>query len=403
MLAKGIAIAQQALRCRVVCVWLLLAVSASAFGQAEQPSFGYLEGRILSIDLVQRRAEVHLEDGRHISADIGLPLPEDATSEGMPRFAEGQRVEIYFSQGPDNQRNYVVTDWIRRPVLYWLLALFFAMCVLVGGGRGLRAFVATLAELLIVLLFIVPRILGGANPTLVSLLGIGGMLILAIYFVHGLSWVSTAALFGTLVAVVVTMALGGLFTVWANLTGFGSEEAMMINIASEAVNMQGLLLAALLIGALGALTDITIVQASVVRELAHVNPTFSLLGLYQRGMNVGLDHIGSLVNTLVLAYAGAGLPLLVLLQLNDFTLARALNLELLAVEVVHTLVGSIGLILAVPLTTFVSSLMFRGDRLPLTMRDVEAGHSHALSPQDEQALQRARQLAILAPLAEEEH
>ena len=137
-----------------------------------------------------------------------------------------------------------------------------------------------------------------------------------------------------------------------------------------------MLLAGLLIGALGALTDITIVQASVVRELAHVNPAFSVDELYRRGMNVGTDHVGSLVNTLVLAYTGAALPLFVLLNLGEFSLSRALNIELVAAEVVHTLVGSVGLVLAVPLTTIVAALMFRGDKLELKDGELEHAHQH---------------------------
>ena len=169
------------------------------------------------------------------------------------------------------------------------------------------------------------------------------------------------------------MLLGIAFTEWAHLTGFGSEEAMMIGFGAGQVNLKGLLLAGLLIGAL---TDITIVQASVVRELAHVNPSFGLGELYKRGMNVGLDHIGSLVNTLVLAYTGAALPLFLLLNLNDFSVARALNLELVASEVVHTLVGSIGLVLAVPFTTLVAALLFRGDKRPLAEGELEHAHHH---------------------------
>ena len=142
------------------------------------------------------------------------------------------------------------------------------------------------------------------------------------------------------------------------------------------MSLKGLLLAGLLVGALGALTDITIVQASVVRELAHVNPELGWSELYRRGMNVGLDHIGSLVNTLVLAYVGSALPLLMLLSLNEFSVARALNIELVAAEVVHTLVGSIGLILAVPLTTLIAALLFRGDRLKLARGELEHAHSH---------------------------
>ena len=193
---------------------------------------------------------------------------------------------------------------------------------------------------------------------------------------HGLNWSTTAALVGTFMAVVITMALGVLFSNLSHLTGFGTEDAIMINAAAGQINLKGLLLAGLLVGALEALTDITIVQASVVRELAHVNPEFSIGELYRRGMNVGLDHVGSLVNTLVLAYTGAALPLLILLTLSDFSLARALNLELVAAEIVHTLVGSIGLILGVPITTYLAALLFRGDQLPMGPGELDYTHPH---------------------------
>lgn len=127
------------------------------------------------------------------------------------------------------------------------------------------------------------------------------------------------------------------------------------------------------------MTDITIVQASVVRELSHVNPGFSLRELYRRGMNVGLDHIGSLVDTLVLAYTGAALPLLVLLTPNGFGLRRALNFEFIVAKVVTTVVGSIGLVLAVPLTTLIAALLFRGDKLTLKRGELELSHGHGHS------------------------
>lgn len=294
----------------------------------------------------------------------------------MPQFKVGQQVELYFSANPNGGRQYVVSDWVRRPALIWLLGLFLIVSVVVARWKGLRAFISTGASLVIVVMFIVPQILNGWNPVLVSLLGVGGILILAIYFVHGLNWSTTAALFGTFVAVIATMLLGIGFTEWAHLTGFGSDEAMMINAGSEQVNLKGLLLAGFLIGALGALTDITIVQASVIRELAHVNPNFTTLDLYTRGMRVGNDHVGSLVNTLVLAYTGAALPLFILLSMNEFSVTRALNIELVASEVVHTLVGSIGLVLAVPFTTFVAALMFRGDKLPMIEGELDHAHHH---------------------------
>jgi uncharacterized membrane protein len=168
---------------------------------------------------------------------------------------------------------------VRRPALGWLVALFAVVSFAVAGFKGLRAFVSTAASLAIVIAFIVPQILAGANPVLISLLGVGGILVLAIYFVHGVTWSTSAALAGTLIAVVVTMVLALVFTDLARLTGLGNEDAILLR-RRPTGGAAGLLLAGLLIGALGALTDITIVQASVVRELAHTDPSLGLRELY---------------------------------------------------------------------------------------------------------------------------
>lgn len=364
---------------RFAATILTLAVllnAGQAFAQATpDDKYGYLEGRIVKLDLEANTAIVNVKSGLLVSANLGYYLagPDDV---GPPRFQVGDRVELYYSPGPSGDRVYVVSDWVRRPSLLLLTALFLVVSVVVARFKGLRAFLATGVSLVIVIAFIVPYIIAGHNPVLVSLVGVGGILMLAIYFVHGLSWSTTAALVGTFAAIVVTLVLGLVFSDLAKLTGFGTDEGMMISFAAVQVNLKGLMLAGLLIGALGALTDITIVQASVVRELAHVNPAFGLAELYRHGMNVGLDHIGSLVNTLVLAYTGSALPLLVLLFINDFSTSRALNLEMVAAEVVHTLVGSIGLVLAVPFTTLIAAAMFRGARLPLIAGELEHGHHH---------------------------
>ncbi len=342
-------------------------------------SYGQVEGRIVAIDPETCLATVRLADGQELQAALGEAWDDDFGVNpyaAIPEFKEGEDVQVYFSTGPDGNLQYNVEDWIRRPALLWLTLLFLVVSVAVGRGKGLRAFISTGASLAIAVLVVIPGILAGYHPVPVSLLGVNSMLVMAIYFVHGVNWSTSAALIGTFLTVVVTMALGLLFTDLAYLTGFGSHEASYISLSAAQVNIKGLLLAGLLIGALGALTDITIVQASVVRELAHVNPGFSLRDLYGRAMNVGLDHVGSLVNTLVLAYTGAALPLLVLLTVSETGLLRALNLESVAAEIVTTLVGSIGLILAVPLTTFIAAAMFRGDRIPVAPGELEHGHHH---------------------------
>jgi uncharacterized membrane protein len=353
-------------------------VGAAPAAPAHTPSeFGYLEGRI--VDIIERaapphRALVQLGNGRVIDAQ--LPMDDPYSTFEYPDYRIGERVEVYYSPGPDGRVSYVVSDWVRRPALFWLVALFALVSFLVARFKGLRAIASTAASLAIVILFIVPQILAGANPVLISLIGVGGILVLAIYFVHGLSWSTTAALAGTFLAVLVTMGLGIVFTDLSHLTGLGTDDALLLMAAAPQVALKGLLLAGLLIGALGALTDITIVQASVVRELAHIDPTLSARELYRRAMNVGRDHVGSLVNTLVLAYTGAGLSLLILLNVGEFSLARAINLEIVASEVVHTLVGSIGLVLAVPITTILAAVLFRGDRLPLASGELTHAHHH---------------------------
>jgi len=342
--------------------YLILTLLLSYLAAAQGDEFGYIEGRIIAINEARNVAIVALPD-RTVEAQLGSGFFMDQ-GRPLPEFRKGQRVELYYAPGPDGQRQYYVADWVRHPALIWLLGLFVLVAVAVARGRGLRAVFATSASLAVVIAFIVPGILAGHNPLLISLVGAGGILIMAIYFVHGVNWSTTAALAGTFIAVVITMGLGIAFSDLAHLTGVGDDKAMFIGFGAPQVALKGLLLAGLVIGALGALVDITIVQASVVRELAYANPNFGLRELYQRAMKVGLDHIGSLIDTLVLAYTGAALPLLLLLHLGEaVTPLRALNLELVATEVVRILVGSIGLILAVPLTTLLAALLLRGDRL----------------------------------------
>jgi len=362
-----------------------VAIALAGTGTAQSPgpassepsAIGWIDGTIRTVvreGTGSGTALVELSNGRVIEAR--LPGQDPMAGYELPPFEAGDRVEVYYSPGPNGDRVHVVADWVRRPALAWLIGLFLLVSVVVARFKGLRAFLATAASLAIVIGFVVPRIVAGAHPVPISLLGVGAILILAIYFVHGVSWSTTAAMIGTFLAAVVTMLLGIVFTDLAHLTGFGSEDAAMIAATAPNIALRGLMLAGLMIGALGALTDITIVQAAVVRELAHADPDWDVRALYQRGMNVGLDHIGSLVNTLVLAYTGAALPLLVLLGQGEIGFARAVNLELIAAEVVHTLVGSIGLVLAVPVTTLIAAFMFRGDRLPLAPGELDHAHTH---------------------------
>lgn len=368
-------------------IWLMLLALLGPLGLAQAA----LEGRIVAINDAADIALVQLPSGAVIEAQ--LPTLGVFQSEAMPRFQVGQRVELALTHSPDGV-SYEVVDWVRRPVLLQLAGLFLAVILVVAQWKGLRAFIATSLALVVVVGFIIPQIMAGWPPVLVALVGIGSMSVLAIYLVHGFSWSTTAALLGTLVSLLITYLLGALAMRWAHLTGFGIEGALILSRGAPQLDLRALLQAGLVIGALGALTDTTIIQASVVRELSHINPLLGLGELYRRGMNVGRDHIGSLVNTLVFAYSGAALPLFILFTVNEVGFRRALNSEFIATEVIFMVVGSIGLIISVPLTTLIAAAIFRGDRLP--MRAAEHHHAGFIGREAQLAFQRERQLELLA-------
>jgi uncharacterized membrane protein len=180
---------------------------------------------------------------------------------------------------------------------------------------------------------------------------------IALYLSHGVNVRTTSAVLGTLASLAITALLALLFVELTQLTGFASEEATYIRVASANINLQGILLGGIIIGSLGVLDDVTVTQASAVWELHLANPTLGRRNLYGSAIRIGRDHIASTVNTLVLAYAGAALPLLILFTIAEAKLADVLTGEIVAEEVVRTLVGSIGLVASVPITTALAVLV----------------------------------------------
>jgi uncharacterized membrane protein len=207
----------------------------------------------------------------------------------------------------------------------------------------------------VLLIFILPAILDGRSPVLVAVFGSAAIAFLALYAAHGFTRMTTVALIGTLAALTLTAVLSGMVVGFASFTGFTSDEASLLTLF-EGIDVRGLLLAGIVLGAAGAIDDVTVTQASAVWELKAANPAFQVTELFRRGLRVGRDHIASTVNTLLLAYAGASLPLLVLFVLSEQSLGTVANSEVMAVEIVRTLVGSIGLVAAVPFTTWLAAV-----------------------------------------------
>ena len=332
----------------------------------------YLEGRVIRIASAPKELaapqdlEVRLGSGKLISV-----------SDDNRRFNVGDNIEIYPTLGPGNEFIFYASDFIRRTPIVILVVVFVVIAGIVGRGKGLRAVLGMAFSLAVIILAMVPAIVSGVNPVLVAVLGASAILASSVYFVHGFNWTASSALVATIAAAIVTLLLAVGFSSLAKLTGLGAEEGVYIMQAAQQagvdLNLRGLLIAGILIGSLGALVDSTVAQAAVVRELSNLNPKLEWQKLYKSGMSVGFDHIGSLVNTLVLANVGSSLPLWVLFTLGHTSFTRVVNLELVASEIVHALVGSIGLILAVPLATLLAAFVFRGGRHPGS----DGVHSHA--------------------------
>ena len=237
-------------------------------------------------------------------------------------------------------------------MLLWVLAgVFAAAVVLLGGLRGGRALIGLFTSMLVLGLFTLPAIIEGQPPVMVACITAGLITYAALYLAHGFSPMTSVAVLGTLAALSITIVFGAVFIELARFSGFASEESFFIQAVAGDVDLHGLLLAGLVIGALGAIDDMTVTQASVVLELRSASPALSARALFASAMRVGRDHVASTVNTLFLAYAGASLPLLVLFVVGNLPLFDVMNSEIVATEIVRTLVGSLGLVASVPITT----------------------------------------------------
>jgi uncharacterized membrane protein len=280
-------------------------------------------------------------------------LPGSARSEP---YRVGDEVVVAQFTGPAGGFAVVSEAW--RVPWIGLLAVVFALAVLVVGGlRGLRALVALALTLVVVVRIVVPLLLAGWDPVLLAVVVAAAVTVATFAITEGFNRVTVAATLGTLVALAITAFMAAGFNAAARFTALrGSEEvSFLIPLIGERANLDGILLAATVFGALGVLDDVTVTQAAAVEQLHAADPGGGRASVVARAMRVGRSHIAATVNTLMLAYLGAGLPLILLFALSGQTALNVLNGELLAVEVIRALVGSIGIVAAVPLTTVVAA------------------------------------------------
>lgn len=274
-------------------------------------------------------------------------------------FRPGDRVYLQRTVGPDGDRFYV-SDFVRTTPLVLIAALFLGLVVLIGRGRGLRSLAGTLFSLIVIFAFVLPQIIAGRDPVTVSVVGSILLLAISTYLVYGWNPKAHAAVVGMMLSLVLTGGLAWLFVGWTRLTGLSVEESSYLVMELGAgLNFRGLILGGIIIGSLGVLDDICVGQASAVFELVNANRNMSWTELFRSSLNIGRDHIAAMVNTLLLAYVGAAMPLMLVFSIYQEPLWRRINREPIAEEIVRTLVGSVGLVLAVPISGLIASLMAR--------------------------------------------
>ncbi len=292
--------------------------------------------------------ELELDEGPDAGETTTLNYVE---TPGAADLSEGDAIVVGLSPQAPPEFRYYFADFQRESPLLVLLIIFVASVLLLGRLSGLRALIGAGVSLMVIVSFLIPALVEGTSPIAVALAAASVIAVLALYVTHGINHRTNVAFLGTMASLGLTALLASAFVAGTNLTGLVNEEVSYLQLGGTPIDVTGLLLAGIVIGALGVLDDVTVTQVSAVWELHATDPTASARQIYRSAITIGRDHISSTVNTLVLAYVGASLPLLLLFEQGNQPLTRVLTGEAIATEIVRALVGSIGLVASVPVTT----------------------------------------------------
>lgn len=347
------------------------------YEQAEQ-----VRGTIVAIDAeecVEERdddvngcgtATVEFTEGSRAGESVEAALPNGT---GAPEVEESSDVLLLESQTPDGS-TWSIVDHQRSTGLL-VLALAFALAIVAfGRWRGVTALAGLAVTFGLLLWFVVPAILSGASPVWVALVGSAAIVLVVLYLTHGFSATTTVAVLGTLASLALTGLLALITVSGLHLTGVTDDLSATVGMA-HGVDVRGLLLAGIMIGSLGVLDDVTVTQSATVAEIARANPAYRFGELYRAGSRVGRAHIASVINTIVLAYAGSALPLILLIVANNASLGGVVTDQVIAQEIVRSAVATLGIVAAVPMTTALAAFVAR--RIGVPDEAEEHGHSHA--------------------------
>ena len=276
------------------------------------------------------------------------------------KYKPNEKVRLSVSKDIDGNNKYVITGQLKRPGLILLVILFIVVVTVVSKLRGFMSIVGMIFSFIVIIKLVIPMLIHGYNPLFSAFVGIVIIIPVTFYISHGFNKKTHIGIIATIIGLLFTGVLSILFTNLVHLTGFASDETNYLQIQNN-LDIKAIMLTGIIIGVLGVLDDITIGQASVVQQIKHSNPNIQLYDLYKRAMMVGQDHITSMVNTLILVYAGSALPLLLIFTNSNISFKDIIEFEFIAEEIVKMLVGSTGLVLIAPLTTILAAISFSKD------------------------------------------
>lgn len=363
----------------VILVVFPLSVIHSQEGEVISDKVDIVKAKVISIDKTEKSMLQFVDLPQEIQTMTAVVLSGENKGKEVQIKNDTLHLDIgdtffaYHTVSNDYGESYAVSEPDRLPALLFFTVLFIVILFIFGGKQGVRALASLIGSLALILYVLLPGVLHGYSPILVSLGVASVIIVIGSFITHGFNKTTLSAVIGITVTILLTGILASIAVQVSHLTGYSDDESVYLNSnLGGTINMAGLLLGGILIGLLGVLYDIAIGQAISVEELIRANNSMPKATLYQRATRIGKEHIGALVNTLAIAYVGVSLPLLLLFySSNGDSILFTLNRELFATEIIRTLVGSIGLILAVPITTFVTVLILTKTKISL-----KSTHSH---------------------------
>ena len=332
-----------------------IATSQHVIGEIIEKTF-VLETEEFGVERELYELTVQLDSGEQLTLDHASMMNKPGIATDV-----GNKIVIETIEGEAGDVRYFIREPYRYAKVLWFLVAFFILGVILGGKKGFSSMLGLVLSIAILMFFVVPQIVAGYSPLLISIIGCIAIAICSIYLAHGFNRRTTIAVVSTIITLVVAIILAVFITSWLQLLGLGTEEAMFVMTGPLShVNLRGLLLGGMIIGTLGILDDITTAQTAAIDELSKANHSFDFKELYQRGMSIGQEHIASLINSLALAYAGASLPLFLLFFTErNLPWWLIVNSEFITEEITRTLIGSTALLLAVPIATFFAARAFQ--------------------------------------------